>query len=172
MRGSFKTRLKAKKSRQKIKRRKSAFKFAIHEVGHFVVRKSFFPDEKLEIKIFSENGRLYGRVSLPNKSIQEDPAHVRVAIAVAGVTAEKIHINRLDQVQKSFFDCAAGKGDYFIFAKAKYDLKRTRHDLSFETVQDLFNMQVDKAKNKFEEFGWDEMIKLAKLVHAKRSVIA
>lgn len=172
MRGSFKTRLRAKRTRQKMKRKKNVFKFAIHEVGHYVIRKSFYPQELLEIRVSSKGGRLYGTVSLQGRPIQDDHPRIRLATSVAGVVAEKLNISQPNQIQESFFNYSAGKGDKLIFIEAKHDLKKIRHNLSFETVQSAFDIQVAEAKSKFEKFGWSKMIELAKLVREKRFVVA
>lgn len=143
-----------------------AYKVALHEVGHLVVKSQLKPEAiyKIELEITSNNEIVGRTIELSAKPGDIEPLNVAAAVSIAGVTAETHSWQaayKLLTTGPQFF----GKGGDFEFYMKARALQRNEMDsIGINNEEQYFRMLYREVKKHFRFVGLAYMDRQARNV--------
>ncbi len=142
-----------------------SFLYAIHEVGHFVVRSILRPDVIFNIKLEHLGGDQFkGWVVRADGKNNDDSFEVAALVSIAGIMAEKFNLDdRVLQSRKAIQDEKNKHlhGDYFNFCTAKSNLEKKWKAACGSEKSDFFAFVAWYVEDIFNSFGYDRMLSMA-----------
>ena len=153
------------KSNRKIKKvfNTQSYIYAIHEVGHFIVRSILRPNVIFSIKLEQLKDNQYeGIVKRADGKENDDSDEVKAFVSIAGIIAEKFNSETwLLESKKDFFSGVTHlSGDFNIFHLAKINLQDGL--CAANDLRDFFDFVALYVKDIFDSFGFKKMQSIAK----------
>ena len=142
-----------------------SFIYAIHEVGHYVVRSILRPDVIFSIKLEHLGGNQFkGLVIRADEKNNDDSYEVAALVSIAGIIAEKFNLDdRVLLSRKAIQDAKNTHlhGDYRNFCTAKSNLETKWKAAYGSEKSDFFDFVAWYIEDIFNYFGYDRMLSIA-----------
>ncbi|MEH6649636.1 MAG: hypothetical protein V7707_06340 [Motiliproteus sp.] len=170
---SFRTKQRRRMARRSKRRAKLEYRFAIHEVGHYVAKSRLLPDISLNLtlKEVGKRKQFLGEVYNPEDPEKRDTMDVMIRVSIAGSIAEARHVDKLHRAYDYLRDISALKEDKVKFEHSKKYSAWPGPDVSELGDRECFEQFQSEILRMFDDYGWAEMEKLAKQLVAERLIV-